>query len=284
MKNIFKRIIERIKHEKIRKKTQKLYWNYGLNKEKRNDKIIVSLTTFPKRIDKIELCIKSLLNQSVKPDKIIIYLGKDCSDYKVWKSLERYKEFGVEVKIDYDKDLKSHKKYFYAMKEFEKALIITVDDDLIYPYDMIESLYDTYKKYPNCIVARRVHYMVWKNNKLEPYKKWKGEYTKIKHPSYNLFPTTGAGTLFPPGSLQQEALNEEKIIKYAFTADDVWLKFMSILNKTKVVWAKNDLPMPTTINDSQEVSLTQKNVGEQMNDEYIKKIMFKYKITKKDFE
>ena len=38
MKNIFKRIIERIKHEKIRKKTQKLYWNYGLNKEKRNDK------------------------------------------------------------------------------------------------------------------------------------------------------------------------------------------------------------------------------------------------------
>lgn len=283
MKNFFTRVIEKIKHEKIRSETQRLNFEYGLNKNKRDNKIIVSLTTFPQRIDKLDLCIKSILHQTIKPDKIIIYLGKDCSKEIASNYLNKYIDFGVEIRVDSNYNLKSHKKYFYAMREFDDALIITIDDDLIYPKDMIESLYKTYKKYPNCIVARRVHWITWNNENINPYEKWLGEYKKIKEPSYNLFATTGAGTLFPPNALYKDALDIDKIKEYAYTADDVWLKFMSILNKTKVVWAKNNLQMPTTINNSQNFSLMKENVENKKNDRYILKIMNAYGINKKNF-
>ena len=38
-------------------------------------KVIVSLTSFPARIDKVYLCINSLLRQSFKADKVILWLA-----------------------------------------------------------------------------------------------------------------------------------------------------------------------------------------------------------------
>src|SRR5690606_39648084 len=50
-------------------------------------KIIVSFTTFPKRIDSIWKVIECMLRQTVRPDKVMLYLsrseerrvGKECS-------------------------------------------------------------------------------------------------------------------------------------------------------------------------------------------------------------
>ena len=39
----------------------------------RNEKLIVSLTTYPQRIVDIDVVIFSLINQSIKPDKIILW-------------------------------------------------------------------------------------------------------------------------------------------------------------------------------------------------------------------
>lgn len=41
-----------------------------------NAKIIVSLTSFPKRIPTLYLVIESILRQTVKPDKLILHLTK----------------------------------------------------------------------------------------------------------------------------------------------------------------------------------------------------------------
>ena len=46
-------------------------------KKRRDDSIIVSMTTFPARIGYVHLAIKSLLNQTVSPRKIILWLAKD---------------------------------------------------------------------------------------------------------------------------------------------------------------------------------------------------------------
>lgn len=40
-------------------------------------KIVVSLTSFPARIKKVHIVIESLLNQTIKPDKIILWLSKE---------------------------------------------------------------------------------------------------------------------------------------------------------------------------------------------------------------
>lgn len=40
-------------------------------------KLVVSLTSFPKRIDTIHLVIESMLRPSMKPDKVLFYLSKE---------------------------------------------------------------------------------------------------------------------------------------------------------------------------------------------------------------
>ena len=48
----------------------------GVTARKRNQKIIVSLTTYPKRIGTIWLTIETLMRQRVKPDEIILWLAQ----------------------------------------------------------------------------------------------------------------------------------------------------------------------------------------------------------------
>lgn len=48
-----------------------------LNTQKRNEKIIVSLTSFPGRIHLVHKTIQTILLQSVKPDLIELWLAKE---------------------------------------------------------------------------------------------------------------------------------------------------------------------------------------------------------------
>lgn len=280
---IYYRSVDKVKHYLLKKSVQRSKYVYGLNtNEKREKKIIVSLTTFPARFQIIELCIKSILLQTIKPDKIIIWLGSDSKD-KSLEELRKFEEFGVEIRIDEEKDLKSHKKYFYCMSEFPDDLIITLDDDLIYPNDLIASLLSTHKKYPNCIVARRVHRITWIGECVNKYNEWIGECSTITNPSFELVPTTGAGTLYPPKCLYSDYNNEELLRSLSFLADDIWLKFMSLLNGTKVVWAKNTMQMPATIiNDS--TSLKTVNCFENNNDVCVANLMSFYKVRRVQFQ
>ena len=49
----------------------------GLNMCKRDSEIIVSLTSYPARITTVHMTIMTLLNQKVKPDKVILWLAKE---------------------------------------------------------------------------------------------------------------------------------------------------------------------------------------------------------------
>ena len=49
---------------------------YGLNTEPRSHELIVSLTSYPARINELYACVFSLLEQSVKADRVILYLAK----------------------------------------------------------------------------------------------------------------------------------------------------------------------------------------------------------------
>ena len=39
-----------------------------------------------------------------------------------------------------DEDLKPHKKYYWAFKDFRDSLVVTIDDDLVYRKTMIQEL------------------------------------------------------------------------------------------------------------------------------------------------
>jgi len=170
----------------------------ALNKAPRDKKIIVSLTTYPARINAAIIVLGILLRQTCKPDKILLYLGKDQFEGKnlpLWLQLQ--KKCGIE--IIYCDDLKPHKKYFYTMQKYPDDLVITVDDDIIYNKDLIDNLYKSYNKYPNAVSACRTHLITFdEEGKINPYTKWKFCYSEeIDQPRMNLFATGVGGVLYP---------------------------------------------------------------------------------------
>lgn len=257
----------------VRQKIKYSPYKFGINTEKnRKEKIILSLKTYNKRYKTIGNTLKSLLLQTVKPDHIIVWLDEDAPENKITEEMRNFEQYGIEYKHR-NLDLKPHGKYFYAMREFPNDIIITVDDDIIYPPDLIESLMKTHEKYPQSVCARRVHLMTLDSNgRLQKYSDWKYEYRRILTPSYLLCATGGAGTLYPPHTLPEEAFIIDDIKKYCLTADDLWLKVMELKNHITVIWVKNHLMLPPLVKSAQKDALSIKNVTQCENDLFIQKL------------
>ena len=110
---------------------------------KKKTGIIVSLTSFPARINDVWQVIECLLRQSYQPKHIFLYLSKEqfLSVNDIPIILRNLQSNIFQIKL-VDGDIRSHKKYYYVSKEFPNSLVLLVDDDIYYPTDMIETLYE----------------------------------------------------------------------------------------------------------------------------------------------
>ena len=210
--------------------SQKCNKAYGLNE---NSRIIVSLTTYPARISTVWITIASLLTQTMKPYKVILWLAEEqFPDQKIPGSLEKMKQRGLEIR--FCGDLKPHKKYYYAMQEYPEHYIITVDDDIFYPENHIEQLWKEYEKHPDNIICHWSHRIGFDvSGEFQPYDEWIDN--NKENPSYVTLAVGCGGVLYPPGSLSTEAFDEQRIVKYALCTDDLWLKCMEILREKRTV-------------------------------------------------
>jgi len=255
---------------------QKWYYsakkNYSLlNKEKRKHHIIVSLTSFPARFGTLHFSIKSILCQSMKPDIIFLCLTKQevKSEAELPSSVLELKKYGLQIYFASD-NLRPHNKYYYAIKQYPKSVLITVDDDNMYDKNLVSDLYESYLKHPFAISARRVHKIIRSNNgDLLPYNKWQYEYKKKTEPSYDLLATGVGGALYPPCILPAETFDAEKIKELCLNADDIWLKFMELKNNIPAVWVKGRRVHPYIIKGAQNITLQKNNYHENQNDKYI---------------
>ena len=200
--------------------------------EKRQNKILISLTSYKKRFIFLPTVIKSLRNQSMAPNKIVLVLSKnDMKHYKI-------KMNGIDI-ITVNEDLKPHKKYFYTMLKYPEYAIITVDDDIIYCKNMLKSLYNSYINHPNIVSGRRGHLMRYKKNgELYKYVSWYYEYKGIIKANYDIFFTGVGGVLYPPDILN---INRKylKIIEETMLVDDITLKYFEINKGIEVQWVPN---------------------------------------------
>lgn len=252
---------------------------YGLNqKADRSPKVIVSLTSYPDRLDNIYLCLKSLLLQKSKPDRIIVWFGSDTKEEDLSSEVLSLKDYGIEFRYDDKLNLKPHKKYFYAIQEFPEDIVITVDDDSVYPSSTISSLLKSYSEHPDAVSARRVHLITFdKNEKIMPYSEWKHEYRRCRTESNQLLAVGVGGVLYPPGIFDERAFDITNIQEMCLAADDIWLKSMELLNGIKVVWVPCFFSHPPAL--SSKSSLGQTNVGAGKNDVYLSKMFEHYDIT-----
>ena len=96
--------------------------------------LVVSLTTFPARVNYVWQVVECMLRQTICPSKIILWLSKDqfTSKSDIPESLRKREGSIFEIRM-VEGDIRSHKKYYYAAKEFPNSKIFIVDDDIYYP-------------------------------------------------------------------------------------------------------------------------------------------------------
>lgn len=234
----------------------------GINCTKRNVKLIASLTTFPDRINAVSNTIKTIMNQTVKADEINLYLAVEQFPNKengLPTELLKLKDFGLQIK--FCNDIKSYKKIIPALKEYKNDIIITFDDDIYYEKDTIETLYNSYLKNPKVIQANRIWHIELKENRVIPKDKsflyWNEE--SYKTPSFFNTIIGCGGVLYPPNSLSEMVLDEEKFKSIIPTQDDIWLWGMAVLAGSKIQLNKGYSSNLITVENTQNSGLCKLN-------------------------
>ncbi len=236
--------------------------------------IIVSLTSYPARINNLQPMLNSLFAQTRQPDKIILWLadtefaGKEADLPQYLIDLQQQGK----IFIEWCKDLKPHKKYFYALQKYRNDIVITVDDDLLFAPDMVECLLDSYAEFPHAVSAMRSHIMRLEDGKFAKYNRFDGEQNKlIRIPSMRLLATNGAGSLFPPNLLKFKYFDEKLITELCLNTDDLWLKIIEVLSGVPVVQARAHSKL-IYVENSQDCALWHLNTRADGNDISLGKI------------
>lgn len=224
--------------------------------------IIISLTSYPARIKFVSQTITSLINQKSHFDKIILWLA--TSEFPNMEAdlpidLINLKQNGLN--IQWCNNIKSYKKLIPTLTAFPNSIIVTADDDVIYPSDWLCRLLKAYQKFPTCIHCLRAHRICFSKNEIALYRNWDQSITSNKASSL-LFPTGVGGVLYPPNSLHKDVIKSELFTTLCPDTDDIWFWAMATLNGTKIRVASPTLTRPNYVPGSQsgDIPLYKKNI------------------------
>lgn len=257
--------IKYINKNKLKKEINE-FDELGITPIKRENKIIVSLTSFPERMHDINFTLFSLLNQSLKPDEVFLWLSYEQFPNKeqdVPQDVLDLKDNGLTIK--WCEDIRSLKKLLPALRECPNDFIVTADDDIFYPKNWLKEIWEEHLKYPNEIISSRTRKISYNSDKsFNDYNDWK-LVTGGSKPSYFNFFTTGGGTLFIPNSLSERIFDIKLFSELCPYADDIWIWAMAVLSKTKIRGIENPMPRLCYINPARDLGLLNEKTLWELN-------------------
>lgn len=188
--------------------------------------LIVSLTSYPRRYDYLPVALDSLLSQSVRSDRIILWIAEQDRS-ALSKDILAFEKQGLDIR--FCRDIRSYKKIIPALEQFPNAYIVTADDDTYYSTYWLEELISAHKS-TGKIPGHRLHRVALSaSGEPLPYNQWKREIREDLRPHPLNFPTGIGGVLYPPNSFHSDVTNDELFMSLCPTADDMWLYFMARL-------------------------------------------------------
>lgn len=222
--------------------------------------IVISFTTIRSRLNKVEITVRSILNQSKQPEMVLLWLNENDKNY-IPSSLKELE--GDVFKIFYTKRTSSHKKLIHTLESYPDKILVTCDDDFIYDNLWLEKIYAEHLKFPNAIIANQTRQIKYNaEGELLDYKFWvNNDKSKVN----NVLAIGAAGILYPPKSLPEITINYDLAIELAPKADDLWFKAMALLNNTEVRQSANVPKNLIPIFGTQKISLKKENVDKNMN-------------------
>lgn len=225
-------------------------------------KLMVSLTSYPKRFGTLHLTIKSLLDQSVKPDQVILWI--DRWSHQMLPPAVTELEGELFSICPCDDDLRSFNKIIPTLRAHPGAFIAIADDDIYYPDFWLERLIAAYDADNPTIVYHRGHRIAYcPDGKLAPYDSWTRRVRDEEslQASTDIFPTGVGGVLYPPNSLPPLATDVQLLKQLSATCDDSWLYFMWRQTPWKAKRVAGRMPRFIEWPDSQRNSLQSFHAG-----------------------
>lgn len=245
-----------------------------INKSERE--LVVSFTTYPSRFFCLPKILESMFKQTRKADRIVLYLTNEEVPEGVSALPDSVQALLLQNKFEVrfvEKNLKPHNKYFYAFRDFPEALVVTIDDDLVYPPYLLECLYNSYIKHSDCVIAARTHTISYDfiRGGVLPYRYWIYEdSTHVDTPSHLLFATGVGGVLYPVHLFGNDFLDMNLIEKISMNNDDIYLKMVELVKNIPVVLPQEFYGL-SFLPDSQNTGLCWSNNGsENKNDVWLK--------------
>lgn len=252
-------------------------------------RIIISLTSFPEAIPYAVESIKSILQGSLLPDKIVLYLdSQKFPDNIIPQELAILKSDNPIFEVRFDpSEIRSYKKLIPALKDFPNDIIVTIDDDIHYPKNLLRDLVRLHKLLPHAIIAHRVRriqlnkpYSSWRKYK------WYDFIFRKHHFDYFAMQTGVGGVLYPPKCLDEKMLDPTLFMKLAPTNDDIWFWAAAVSKGTYVVPVPNGNNRVIEVGKPEELALKTINLkpGDDRNREALDKILDYYPQIRKKIE
>lgn len=193
-------------------------------------RLVVSLTSYPKRFDVLHLTIKSLLAQDVAADPVVLWVAHE-DIRRLPDNVRRLERHGLTVRPT--EDLRSYKKIIPALAEYRDACIVTADDDVYYPRHWLKTFCEAYRPGEREVLCYRAHRMKFQGSEIAPYDSWTFEITD-QDPAPDIFFTGVGGVFYPPGVFHEDVDNVERLMELCPSTDDVWLNWMVRLGGARI--------------------------------------------------
>lgn len=230
----------------------------GVTDKKRNVMVVASMTSYPERISFATLALKTVLSQTMKPDIVVLWLAESQflnKEKDLPRELLELTEYGLTIR--WCEDIGSYKKLIPSLKCYPNDIIITLDDDICYAHDTIESLYSSYQNNPTNVHAHRCGKVCIRNDRIINIPTCYLYKEKFNGASFYYRLTGHAGVLYPPNVFTKDVFDGfyEKLP----THDDVWFWAMLVKNKIKIRQVKGYTESVYPIDGSQIFGLCKKN-------------------------
>jgi hypothetical protein len=192
---------------------------------------IVSLTTISTRIERVAQTIESLVKQTLQPYSVNLYISEtpyllDKGIDSKNENLQRIIDLGANVYMT--SNIGPYRKQCPIVRQLKTAcaapgtLIVTADDDVFYPPEILERLAES-ARLEDAVVAHRGREIVFNKHRLAPY----GNFGIPTSTNHHLNIATGKNGIayrlkhFPDDPT-------EYVGPYlAPTADDIWCKWVT---------------------------------------------------------
>ena len=244
-----------------------------IEKNSESWKFVVSITSHAPRFSSLAEVLEGLKLQVLQPKSFLLNIVRD--QVALLPAKVRDLVASGYITLIETEDLGPAKKLIPALKSHNDVPIVVIDDDLSFDPELFLHLMVQHYLYPKAIIASRVHQITTNiKGDLNRFDQWNKQYIDGDGPASDLMPTSGAGTLYPIGSLHPDAADGDLYRQLSNYTDDLWWYFQARRNGTLVrrISGFSDLNF---IEDSQDAGLW-KNGNQDRNESNLLNLVQKY--------